>query len=88
MAFLRERLGERLPIAATLASAELGAVKGDERFWTLATDTLGAGILLDDDLGNVEVASRCGWGAVHFTGGDEWVEDVLQAFSQRGRLPA
>jgi putative hydrolase of the HAD superfamily len=88
LAFLREHLEPLLPIAATFASAELGVVKADERFWTLATHAVGAGTLLDDDLGNVEVARRGGWGGVHFTGRDGWVDDVLQALGERGRLPA
>jgi hypothetical protein len=44
--------------------------------------------LLDDDATNVEVALRCGWGAVHFTGEGGWMDDVRRALAPRGRLPA
>ena len=60
LAFLRERLGALLPITAVLASAELGVLKSDDRFWSLAAERVGVGVLLDDDLGNIEAARRCG----------------------------
>ena len=94
LAFLRERLRRLLPVAAVLGSAELGAVKADERFWRAATARLGLApgapppVLLDDDATNVEVALRCGWGAVHFTGEGGWMDDVRRALAPRGRLPA
>ena len=94
LAFLRERLGALLPLHAVLGSAELGAVKGDARFWHAAALRLGldqntpAPVLLDDDPTNVEVARSCGWGGVLFTRRDGWVGSVQQALGERGRLPA
>ena len=94
LAFLRERLGAVLPLTAVLGSAELGVVKGDDRFWSAAAAQLALPadaprpVLLDDDLGNVTVARRCGWGGVHFAGEGSWVDDVERALRERGRLRA
>jgi FMN phosphatase YigB (HAD superfamily) len=75
-----------LPVTAVLASAELGVLKDDDRFWSLAAERVGVGTLLDDDLGNVTVARRCGWGAVHFTGRDGWVDEVARALGRSDRI--
>jgi len=94
LAFLRARLGDLLPLGAILGSAELGLVKSDPRFWAAAAMRLGLEpggampVLLDDDPTNVDVARSCGWGGVHFTGRDGWIDEVQRALEDRGRLPA
>lgn len=89
---LRERLGALLPLTAVIGSAELGVVKADDRFWTLAAERLGivstAGlpVLLDDGADNVAAARRSGWGGVHFTDRDGWISEVQQTLDERGRI--
>ncbi len=75
-----------------IGSADLGVVKADDRFWTLAAERLGivsaAGlpVLLDDDADNVAAARRCGWGGVRFTGRDGWIFAVQQTLDDQGRI--
>lgn len=82
-AFLRERLGARIPLADVIYSADMGCAKYDPSFFARASERLGVGeqdrqnvIFVDDVLNNVEVARAFGWQAVYATGDDTWQSTV------------
>jgi putative hydrolase of the HAD superfamily len=71
-AFLRERLGARMPIDDVLYSADLGVQKHDGVFFELASARLGVDVedrcdvvFVDDVEHNVARARSAGWTAVH-----------------------
>jgi putative hydrolase of the HAD superfamily len=70
-AFLRQRLGELMPIDVVFYSADLGVQKHEAAFFELASARLGLGaeqrnavVFVDDVEHNVEQARSAGWRAV------------------------
>jgi putative hydrolase of the HAD superfamily len=86
--FLRQRLGELLPIDAVLYSADLGHQKHERAFFEVASRRLGLSsgqgdrvVFVDDLLLNVETAEAAGWNAVLATEQADWhttVEVLVQ----------
>jgi putative hydrolase of the HAD superfamily len=81
--FLRQRLGELLPIDAVLYSADLGHQKHESAFFELASRRLGLSfdqgdrvVFVDDLLLNVETAAAAGWNAVLVTEYADWHQTV------------
>ena len=76
------KLGEE--VDGIVYSAALGFRKPAPEFFALAAERAGAApadlTLVDDSLPNVEAARRAGWQAVHWTGGEQRLEDVLAPF--------
>jgi putative hydrolase of the HAD superfamily len=76
--FLRSRLAKMLPVSAIIYSAAIGHVKDEPEFYALAdamleTESFGdAVVFVDDTLGNVEVARKHGWRAIHFDQATPW----------------
>jgi putative hydrolase of the HAD superfamily len=82
-AFLRQRLGELLPIDAVLYSADLGHQKHEPAFFEVASRRLGLStnqgdrvVFVDDLLLNVETAAAAGWNAVLATEFADWHQTV------------
>jgi putative hydrolase of the HAD superfamily len=74
-AYLREQLGELLPIDQMVYSAEIGHVKSEPEFFAAATGALtdiddgSAIVFVDDTPAHVAVARRSGWTAVQYEPG-------------------
>jgi putative hydrolase of the HAD superfamily len=92
-AFLRERLGEQLPVSGFAYSAAVGFLKDDPRFYPAASQLLGlpphdpAVVFVDDSLKNVETARDYGWTGVHFVRHANWREEISSALTRVVRQP-
>lgn len=83
--YLRQRIGERVPLDAVFYSADIGYSKHDRRFFEVASERLGLApaqrstvIFVDDAPENVEVARSVGWSAVHAPADQPWCHEVEQ----------
>jgi putative hydrolase of the HAD superfamily len=87
-AYLREELGELLPVSTFVYSAAIGRVKRDDGYFAAACSALGidaaerAVVFVDDTRPNVDAARRHGWSAVHFTRADGWRDEIEAALRQ------
>jgi putative hydrolase of the HAD superfamily len=87
--YLEQRLAPLLPPFAAAFSGDVGAVKGDDGFYSRAERHLGlepgaAVVFLDDTAANVEAASAHGWTGIHFTGDGDWRDEVDAALARAG----
>jgi putative hydrolase of the HAD superfamily len=87
-AYLRDELGDLLPVSAFVYSAAIGRVKRDDGYFAAACEALGidtaerAVVLVDDTLPNVDAARRHGWAALHFTKADGWRDEIDAALEK------
>jgi putative hydrolase of the HAD superfamily len=94
-AYVRERLGDLLPIERMVYSAEVGHVKTEPEFFVEATrllarsDSASTIVFVDDTPIHVEIARRSGWTAVVYEAHawPEQMEVALGAAAARRRRP-
>jgi putative hydrolase of the HAD superfamily len=86
--YLRDRLGQMVPLDRVLYSAEFGVQKHQSAFFEVASKQLGVSegsrseiVFVDDLLENVETARKSGWQAVRALPDFRWMAEVEKLLS-------